>query len=528
MKLNNSFKLSTLMLGVLALVTSCGSGIEDKATTAGYTGCKTVSCYTNAITDAQWAAALAAPVDLTMKKLEAVYTTANTGTVTNTAGSAAVVGTGTSFTTELVVGGSIKIGADTKVISAITDNLNLTLTTTITGANTGALYYKVRTGKDLYEFSSTKFASPTDDTLTFETGKPYVFKFTSPYSATETANNNQQHYFTSEGFWSSIAVKKIETTAATYNVPYLNDFELNEPTQGGVNRDKVAYIYFVPVKTGTWGAVCKEGNHGDSTLKTGMYATVRITGTPNLPLDFEIASDFDTALGNPLEPRKVSSTDAYKTLWGGTITSSTAQAGTVTNTAASASVVGTGTAFTTALAVGGSITIGGSTKIISAIASDTALTLTTTLTSANTAVSYYKATVIANTVNTAGSTATMTEAAPGTTGFSDFNLTKDSGYVLRFTKAAGVPTGTYTLNSSFFRKGLVRKIQDQDVQLKPYYLNSIVFNPMAVGTAVSTTAPGAGEVDFWISPTELGTFNFDFADKSVTPPVTTTSRITVQ
>lgn len=462
MKLNNSFKLSTLMLGVLALVTSCGSGIEDKVTTAGYTGCKTASCYTNAITDAQWAAALADPVDLTMTK------TSNPAT-------------------------------------APTDKSN-------------------------YVYSSTKFISPTDHTLVFEAGKPYVLKFTSPYSTLTSpttdasANNDQEHYFTSPGFYSSIAIKKIVTTAATYNVPYLNDFELNKPINNA--EGKVAYIYFVAVKTGTWGAQCKEGNHSSAATKQGMYATVTITGTPNLPLDFEIASDFDTALGNPLEPRKDSATNAYKTLWGGTITSSTAQTGTVTNAAVSGTVVGVDTLFTTELVVGGSITIGGSTKVIATIADNTHLTITGTITAANSAVPYYKATVISNTVNTAGSTATLTEAS-GATNFNDVTLTLNSGNVLRFTKT-GTPAGKHTLTSNFFRKALFRKIQDQDVQIKPYYLNSVEFNPIKTGTAISTSVPGVGQIDFWVSPIELGTFNFDFTDLTLPTPVTTTSKIIVQ
>lgn len=63
------------------------------------------------------------------------------GTVQKTSGSAAIVGTGTSFTTELVVGQQISIpgggGTDTKIVSVITNNTNLTLTTTCANSASG-------------------------------------------------------------------------------------------------------------------------------------------------------------------------------------------------------------------------------------------------------------------------------------------------------------------------------------------------------------------------------------------------------
>jgi len=50
-----------------------------------------------------------------------------TGTVNVAGGSNAVVGTGTLFTTELKVGDAIQIGTETHFVTAITDDLNLTL-----------------------------------------------------------------------------------------------------------------------------------------------------------------------------------------------------------------------------------------------------------------------------------------------------------------------------------------------------------------------------------------------------------------
>ena len=50
-----------------------------------------------------------------------------TGTLTVTAGTKAVVGVGTLFTTELVVGDKIIIAGELHIVAAITDNLNLDL-----------------------------------------------------------------------------------------------------------------------------------------------------------------------------------------------------------------------------------------------------------------------------------------------------------------------------------------------------------------------------------------------------------------
>ena len=58
--------------------------------------------------------------------LYAVSNTVLTGAIDTTA-STAVVGVGTLFTTELIVGDSILVGGETRIVSAITDNLNLTV-----------------------------------------------------------------------------------------------------------------------------------------------------------------------------------------------------------------------------------------------------------------------------------------------------------------------------------------------------------------------------------------------------------------
>lgn len=68
-------------------------------------------------------------------------TNAGTGTITLTSGSAAVVGVGTSFTSALKVGGTIKTaGNNVYVIKTITDNTHLTLSTNATANESGVAF----------------------------------------------------------------------------------------------------------------------------------------------------------------------------------------------------------------------------------------------------------------------------------------------------------------------------------------------------------------------------------------------------
>jgi hypothetical protein len=84
--------------------------------------------------------------------------TALTGTVTVTAASAAVVGTGTAFTTALSVGDAIKVGSETFTVSAIADATHLTLDSNHTAGATAATAYadstllKIDTGDSVNTF----------------------------------------------------------------------------------------------------------------------------------------------------------------------------------------------------------------------------------------------------------------------------------------------------------------------------------------------------------------------------------------
>jgi len=80
--------------------------------------------------------------DAIEKLYSKLITTALTGTVTVSAASDAVVGIGTLFTTELIVGQAIKIAGEVKTINSIGDNLNLVLSSNHTAGAAGVTAYK--------------------------------------------------------------------------------------------------------------------------------------------------------------------------------------------------------------------------------------------------------------------------------------------------------------------------------------------------------------------------------------------------
>jgi hypothetical protein len=99
----------------------------------------------------------------TITGIENGYVGVLSGTVSVSAASTAVVGVGTLFTTELAVGDGVKIGSETFIVSAIADNLNLTLSVahsvgaaavSMTKAETKAYKYDLR-GNSTFEQSLT-------------------------------------------------------------------------------------------------------------------------------------------------------------------------------------------------------------------------------------------------------------------------------------------------------------------------------------------------------------------------------------
>ena len=85
-----------------------------------------------------------------------------TGTVAVTASSAAVVGTGTSFTTELAVDDRVKINSITYRVLSITDNTNLTLDIEVVSTASGQTIY--RSGMTSAEVASATTVARTNQT----------------------------------------------------------------------------------------------------------------------------------------------------------------------------------------------------------------------------------------------------------------------------------------------------------------------------------------------------------------------------
>jgi hypothetical protein len=76
-----------------------------------------------------------------------------TGTVTIN-GTTAVTGSGTSFTTQLSVGASITVGAETKIVSAIASATALTVSVAFTGSSSGTAF-------SVSDYKLTYFGLPT-------------------------------------------------------------------------------------------------------------------------------------------------------------------------------------------------------------------------------------------------------------------------------------------------------------------------------------------------------------------------------
>ena len=82
-------------------------------------------------------------VTLTTTGLNGILvSTALTGTVSNTASSTTVTGTGTSFTSSFIAGDVIQVGSVIAIVSSVTNNTTLVVTTAIAGAQTNVSYYR--------------------------------------------------------------------------------------------------------------------------------------------------------------------------------------------------------------------------------------------------------------------------------------------------------------------------------------------------------------------------------------------------
>jgi uncharacterized cupredoxin-like copper-binding protein len=87
----------------------------------------------------------------------------------------------------------------------------------------------------------------TPDGLTFKANQPYKLVLKNV--------GQKPHYFTAPEFYKSIATRKAETAEAEFKAPYYSAIEVNP---GGT-----AYLFFVPVKTGTFDVYCTIEDHRD-------------------------------------------------------------------------------------------------------------------------------------------------------------------------------------------------------------------------------------------------------------------------
>lgn len=467
MKINNYFGLTCLSLALVAGVLGCGSGMDDAPKVApSASNVVTASSVLGAVSDAQWTAAEGSDKIITMTMEKVVTSLGTDNALDGTTGTAAADTTAFSFS--WTVGG---------------------------------------------------VASSTAPTLV--AGTPYVIKFINKYQngttganasfcvdgtvpgtcATEaikyTGNNSGEHYFSNPDFYKSIIVKKVVTATATYYTPYLNDFELNAPTNNS-NTSTEGKIYFVPVKSGTFPMTCKEGTwnsggHATIATKSGMYTELTITGgSADVVIDFELptdlSSDFGATLGYlPLttDSASTSAANAIKLLKKINYAINPASA--------------TGTCNYGAYApFWWNMTLTESAGSVSVAATKGDLTTISTM---------------SLTAHDGSSSAVQS----GTCTDTNYPTGTKYGYVWRFTKAAGT-TGAYTIqsNNGFFKTIALRKIHDLNAQIKPYLLTKIDLESGESSNNASLAKPGPKQIDLYFMPTVVNTFNLNFTSGSTT------------
>ena len=440
----NTFKSLVLfgLLGTLggAVLTSCGNGISttDKEAAA----CTTASCYLAPITAAEWAAAEADMLTMEMEKINASNSS----------------GTRDAF----------------------------------------EFRWKDKTGTRVYQGHTN---GPT-----FIAGKPYVINFINPVG---TNNNDQDHYFTAytgadkslPDFYKAIAVEKVVTPEMIYKTPYIVDFELNKPENNdnvaGNPRQTEAKIYFVPVRSGSYEIVCKDGGHSQQTDHTGMVTTIQITSGIDSYPDFELDSgvdptvwidDSNIAPNRRLNSGSNSTPDNAKFPWGTAINTVSATCHGVET------APGTGVADYTGCHCNGAVAAGLVSSTNYDAGTSTGLGMSCSLAPTN-----IELNEASGEVSITGAPIFKTDLKSNSVAGTAY--TKAARYQLRFQKASG-DTGNYVVSGEFFKKLIVRKIHDRHVQFKPVYLDSMEFLTGASANNVDAAndvyaQPGAFEVDLY-------------------------------
>ncbi len=196
-----------------------------------------------------------------------------------------------------------------------------------------------------YEFrDSANRIDSNGPIYTFEVGKPYVFHL---INKAETSHYGIEHYlsdyvtnqgsgagagiggntWSNNGFWSSVVVGKAVSRNTVFKAPFILDFELNKvrnlggstysnftgttahtgigtlsetvvagtaSDSDGTTKDTQAWVYFVPVRTGSFTMWCSKGGSSHGVMR----ATINIVGEADKQPDFELESDFDSTYAN--------------------------------------------------------------------------------------------------------------------------------------------------------------------------------------------------------------------------------------
>ena len=265
-----------------------------------------------------------------------------TGTVTVGIGTKAVVGVGTTFTTDLSAGQTILIGSQYCVIDAITDALNLTIVANHAAGAADADYSRI---------AYTQLSG----SMTVTAGSKNITGIETTFDTELTAGTS---VILLAGEHHLIAT----VTDATHIVTTANHV-------AGAAESALTGTVTVVISTnavvGVGTAFTTELVAGTSIIKIGTeYFTVSaITDDLNLTLDSAHAAGAAGATAN-LQPRATLATPTLLT-------------GTVSVTAGQKAVTGVGTTFVTDLSVGDIIKIGTELRTVASIASSTSLALVT-------------------------------------------------------------------------------------------------------------------------------------------------------
>ncbi len=283
------------------------------------------------------------------------------GTIDTTAGSTAVTGTGTNFTTQLTVGSKIfENGTLIGTVASITDDYDLTLAANAAVDSTDSTYYAVN------------LTAPTTPTFSVVAGAVAGFSISSsPVLPSSPATVSGPF---------SITVQAVDAYGnVTSDVPASTTVTLTLIPLSGTSNDTFLYPAYP-------GDVSTDGG-GDSTLtatvgSNGSYTfsglsiytlggSFILSGDDSISMSVAAAPGFTNLTASPGFAVAGSPAAMVFPSWG------TTEAGTITTSTASLTVTGLGTAFTTQVKAGSQLYATDGTLIgtVASVQSDTSLTL---------------------------------------------------------------------------------------------------------------------------------------------------------